>query len=69
MDINGRDKTISLVVENYYWPQLYQDVKKFVQSFRVCYMAKGVKHNTGLYKPLPVPDAPWDDVNMDFVLG
>ena len=39
----GRDKTIALVAENYYWPQLQQDVMKFVQSCRVCQMAKGVK--------------------------
>ena len=26
----GRDKTLALVSENYYWPQLQQDVKKFV---------------------------------------
>ena len=31
-----RDKTIALVAKNYYWPQLQQDVKKFVQIFRVC---------------------------------
>lgn len=32
----GRGKTIYLVGENYYWPQLQQDVKKFVQCYRVC---------------------------------
>ena len=26
----GHDKTLALVSENYYWPQLQQDVKKFV---------------------------------------
>ena len=51
----GSDKTIALVVENYYRSQLQQDVKKFVQSFRVCQMVKGVKENKGLYQPLPVP--------------
>ena len=39
----GRDKMIALVFENYYWPQLQQDVKKFVKSCRVCQIAKGVK--------------------------
>ena len=53
----GRDKTLALVSENYYWPQLQQDVK-FVQSCRVCQMAKGVKQNTGLYQPLPIPENP-----------
>ena len=31
-----RDITIAIVNENYYWPQLQQYVKKFVQSHRVC---------------------------------
>ena len=39
----GRDKTIALVAENYYWPQFQQDVMKFVQSCQVCQMVKGVK--------------------------
>ena len=65
----GRDKTFYLVVEHYYWPQLQQDVKKFVQSCRVCLMAKGVKQNTGLYQPLPVPEKLWEDVSMDFILS
>ena len=32
-------------------------------------MVEGVKKNTRLYQPLPVPKKPWEDVNMDFFLG
>ena len=32
----GQDKTFSLGAKHYYWPQLQQDVKKFLQICRVC---------------------------------
>ena len=31
----GSDKTIALASENYCWPQLQKNVKKFVKSCRV----------------------------------
>ena len=65
----GRDKTITLVEDRFYWPSLKRDVAKVLGQCRTCQLAKQKKQNTGLYTPLPVPHAPWQDISMDFVLG
>jgi hypothetical protein len=44
-------------------------VIKFVKKCRICQHAKGKRQNTGLYQPFPIPERPWDAINMDFVLG
>ena len=32
-------------------------------------MAKTHGNNAGLYTPLPIPNIPWEEVSLDFVLG
>ena len=51
-----KDKTLSLLKEKYYWPQMYKDVQKFVKICGVCQVAKGVSQNIGLYTPIIVPE-------------
>ena len=65
----GIDKTLSFLKEKYYWPQMYKDVQKFVKSCGVCQVTKGVSQNTSLYTPITIPEKPWTDISMDFVLG
>ncbi|PKU69610.1 RNA-directed DNA polymerase [Dendrobium catenatum] len=65
----GRDKTLSLIKEKFYWPAIHKDVNRYVRGCRICKRAKTPGTNAGLYLPLPVPSGPWEDVSMDFVLG
>lgn len=58
-----------LVKERYFWPTLYRDVAGFVKRCRVSQTGKGQSQNSGVYTPLPVPEASWEDVSMDFVVG
>ena len=53
----------------FYWPGLTKGVAKIVGRCCTCQLAKHRKQNTGLYTPLPMPNRPWQDVSMDFVLG
>src|SRR5271154_1284954 len=48
---------------------MYKDVQKFVKSCGVCQVAKGVSQNTSLYTPITIPEKPWSDIGIDFVLG
>ena len=51
----GRDKTIALVKDRFYWPSQKKDVYRIVAQCRTCQLAKAKKQNNGLYTLLPVP--------------
>ena len=65
----GYDKTLAVVPDRFFWPKMRRDVHTIVNRCRVCQVNKGVKQNSGLYTPLPIPHRPWVDLSMDFVLG
>ena len=65
----GEDKTYSMAKEHYYWPHMRKDIQDIIKRCSTCQMAKSHSLPQGLYTPLPIPQGPWLDVSMDFVLG
>jgi len=55
--------------EHFYWPRMLRDVEKLCASCATCAQAKSRASPHGLYTPLPIPQQPWEDLSMDFVLG
>ena len=48
---------------------MQHDVHKVCRTCITCQKAKSKCRPHGLYTPLPVPNAPWADLSMDFILG
>ncbi|GJW31109.1 RNA-directed DNA polymerase [Tanacetum coccineum] len=65
----GRDKTLALLCEQFYWPKMERDINRLLERFRTFHIVNTHSNNAGLYTPLSVPVAPWEDVSLDFVLG
>nr|XP_012466476.1 unnamed protein product [Gossypium raimondii] len=65
----GIAKTLAIIQEHFYWPKIKRDVAKVCNRCIVCKKAKSRVQPHGLYTPLPIPEMPWMDISMDFVLG
>ncbi|GJV31020.1 RNA-directed DNA polymerase [Tanacetum coccineum] len=65
----GIDKTTHLLRAHFFWPKLARDVEHLVRRCLPCHRAKSHSSPHGLYMPLPVPVAPWEDVSLDFITG
>src|SRR4051812_32513911 len=65
----GREKTLLMLADHFYWPRMRRDVDRFVRRCIVCNTSKSKLKPHGLYTPLSAPTTPWEDISMDFVLG
>jgi hypothetical protein len=64
----GYNKTLELISRDFWWPQMWKDVKEFVSSCDICSRSKNPRHRPyGLLQPLPIPHRPWSSVSMDFI--
>lgn len=65
----GLEKTVQILRTHFFWPKMQRDVEHFIRRCLPCHRAKSQSSPNGLYMPLPVPVAPWEDVNLDFITG
>ena len=64
----GLRKTRLAVQEKYWWPGWASDVHEYVKRCDACARNKSKADKPGgLLQPLPIPNAPWEDVSMDFI--
>lgn len=66
----GIQRTLALLMENYFWPKMREDVEAYMKTCLVCQQDK-VENQLppGLLEPLPILDKPWESVSMDFIVG
>lgn len=65
----GWDKTLALVLSDYYQPKLSSQVSNFVKRCVICQRSQGALTNARLHTPLAVPNTLFLDVSVDFVLS
>jgi len=65
----GRWKTLELVSQNYWWPQMSRYIGQYMSTCDLCLRTKPWRHSpVGELQPLSVPDARWDTLSVDFVV-
>ena len=66
----GRAKTLKLLQRKYYWPQMRNNVMRYIRNCHTCQCARTSRHAPhGVLRLLAVPDQPWQDISTDFVTG
>jgi hypothetical protein len=64
----GRDSTGAILARQYFWPRMYEDVRRFLRNCDACGASTPWRERRrGFLKPLPVPDRLWSEISMDFV--
>jgi len=66
----GRAKTFDLLDRGYYGQVIRKDVDWCVRNCHDYRWSQSSRHSTfGVLQSLPLPNNPWEDISMDFVVG
>jgi len=66
----GQAKTFDLLDRQYYWKDIRKQVDQYVRNCHSCQRSRTSRHAMfGVLRPLSLPEKPWEDISMDFVVG
>jgi hypothetical protein len=66
----GAKCTTTFLKKSYYWPNLKDNAKEYVKTCLTCQRHRTFnKKQAGLLQPLPIPEGPWENVSMDFMMS
>jgi hypothetical protein len=66
----GFERTTQLIRKSFFWATLEKDVKEYIASCDICQRTKTKRHRPyGELASLPVPEGPWQEITMDFIIG
>jgi hypothetical protein len=64
----GREGTATILSRQFFWPNMLQDIRRFVRNCDVCRRMKAWRdRRQGFLKPLPIPDRLWREISVDFI--
>nr|KYP58323.1 Retrotransposable element Tf2 [Cajanus cajan] len=67
---SGIYRTYRRMAQSLYWIGMKQTVTQYVASCHVCQRNKyQASSSAGLLQPLPIPNAVWEEISMDFIVG
>ncbi|RAL59221.1 hypothetical protein DID88_006676 [Monilinia fructigena] len=65
----GRENTTQILSRQYFWPQMSNDVRRFVRNCDSCGRNKAWRDiRQGFLKPLPIPNRIWNEISIDFIV-
>ena len=64
----GQQRMMELLKQNYWWPGLKENIKKYVQGYFKCQQNK-VQHQRkpGELHLLEIPQGPWQEISIDII--
>jgi hypothetical protein len=66
----GQDKTVHLIAWDFFFPAMQEFIRRFVCTCDTCQRVNPHRHKLyGRLRSLPIPNGPWEDLSMDFIMS